>query len=51
MEIVRDTVCGELIAWKSANGVLPYHGKLYYFCCRKCYEKFRRSPTRFAGKK
>ena len=48
MDIVRDPVCGELIAWRKAVGVLPYRGKLYYFCCKKCFDKFQRSPTHFA---
>ncbi len=34
MDIVRDPVCGELIAWQKAAGVLPYRGKLHYFCCK-----------------
>ena len=27
MDIVRDPVRGELIAWRKAAGVLPYRGK------------------------
>lgn len=48
MDIVRDPVCGELIAWRKAVGVLPYHGKLYYFCCKKCFDRFLHSPKHFA---
>ncbi|KAF0215394.1 MAG: hypothetical protein FD174_4133 [Geobacteraceae bacterium] len=48
MDIVRDPVCGELIQWRKAAGVISFRERLYYFCCRHCLEKFQRSPQRFA---
>lgn len=47
MYIVRDPVCGELIEWCKASGVLPYRGNLYYFCCKKCFDRFLHSPKQF----
>lgn len=47
MDIVRDPVCGELIAWDKAAGVLSYRGKFYYFCCKRCFSRFLHSPGQF----
>ncbi|SNB45373.1 YHS domain-containing protein [Geobacter sp. DSM 9736] len=49
MDIARDPVCGELIDWRKANGILSYRGSFYYFCCYECLEKFRIAPARYAA--
>lgn len=45
--IVRDPVCGELLAWHKAATVLSYQGTLQYFCSIRCSKRFRHTPTRF----
>lgn len=43
MEI--DPVCGMKIYPATAKYKYLYRGKIYYFCCRKCYEKFIENPN------
>ncbi|MDD2733624.1 MAG: YHS domain-containing protein [Desulfuromonadaceae bacterium] len=45
--IVRDPVCGELLAWEKAATVLSYHGVLHYFCSVSCSKRFRHAPIQF----
>ena len=47
MDIVRDPVCGELIHWQNARGVLSFRGNFYYFCCYGCLQAFRHSPSQY----
>lgn len=50
MEIVKDPVCGEMLEWRMAGGVVTYRGRLYYFCGSRCRERFHRSPKHFADR-
>lgn len=49
LDIVRDPVCGELIARARATGVMVHCQKVYYFCCDDCREEFLLFPRRFAA--
>ncbi len=40
-ELVRDPVCGTYVPKKEAL-VFGKQGKLYYFCCKKCLEEFKK---------
>lgn len=48
--IVRDPVCGELIAREKAVGVAAYQQRAYYFCCSDCLERFRFSPRSYTDR-
>ncbi len=41
-ELVKDPVCGTYVPKKEAI-VYGRKGKLYYFCCKECLEKFKKS--------
>ncbi len=47
--VVRDLVCGELIAWDRAASVLSYQGALHYFCSIRCSKRFQHAPIRFSS--
>jgi len=40
-ELVKDPVCGTYVPKLEAI-TYGYKGKLYYFCCRECLERFRK---------
>ncbi len=39
-----DPVCGMTVQPATAAGSYEYHGKKYYFCASRCFEKFRADP-------
>ncbi len=41
-ELVKDPVCGTYVPKREAI-VYGRKGKLYYFCCKECLEKFKHS--------
>ncbi len=45
-ENVRDLVCGMELDKDSANSILEYYGKIYYFCSLVCKDKFGREPEK-----
>jgi YHS domain-containing protein len=51
IHIVRDPVCGELLAWEKAATVLNYQGTLHYFCSIRSRNRFRHAPNRFIQSK
>jgi YHS domain-containing protein len=44
--MVQDLICGKTLDWQNSV-VLTYEGRLHYFCCLGCREKFRKSPRRY----
>ncbi|HBY60453.1 MAG TPA: YHS domain-containing protein [Solibacterales bacterium] len=38
--MVRDPVCGEEFEAEEAEATAEYEGRIYYFCCRECRERF-----------
>jgi P-type Cu+ transporter len=50
-EFVIDPVCGMRVDPLRSAGNFEYRGRLYYFCGKRCLEKFRQEPERFASSK
>ena len=50
-EKARDLVCGMELNKNSANSMLEYYDKVYYFCSLVCNEKFGREPKKYATRK
>ncbi len=46
-EISRDPVCGMDVLPAKAAASVEHGGKVFYFCCQSCAEKFRKDPGRF----
>jgi YHS domain-containing protein len=46
---VKDFVCGMEFDDDTANGILEYNGKIYYFCSLGCKEKFAREAEKYAA--
>jgi len=46
-ERVKDPVCGMEVVPETAAGSLEHNGRAYYFCSRRCLERFRDDPARF----
>ena len=46
----KDPVCGMDVAAGAAAGDSEFAGTTYYFCSRRCEEKFEKDPGRYAGK-
>ena len=44
---VRDPVCGMEVVPDRAAGSVDHEGRTYYFCSRRCVERFRETPARF----
>ncbi len=44
--MVQDQICGKTLDWQNSV-VLTYEGRLHYFCCLGCREKFRKTPRRY----
>jgi YHS domain-containing protein len=40
-ELVKDPVCGTYVPKMEAL-TYGYRGKLYYFCCKECLDRFRK---------
>jgi P-type Cu+ transporter len=47
----KDPVCGMDVDPTTARHRFEYSGKIYYFCCGGCLEKFRADPERFLNPK
>ena len=43
----KDPVCGMTVDPQSASPKTEYAGKIYYFCCKHCLEKFRSNPDNY----
>lgn len=46
---VRDPVCGMEVKPEHAAGSQEYEGRMYFFCCRQCWERFRAEPERYVA--
>ncbi len=46
---VKDPVCGMDVDPATAAASFEHDGRMYYFCCRHCLEKFREDPDRFTA--
>ena len=49
-EMVTCPVSGETIKKSEASEKYEYKGKMYYFCCPNCQEKFVKDPEKYAKK-
>ena len=47
---VKDTVCGMDIEAETAAERTEHNGWTYYFCGKKCKEKFDLNPEQYLGK-
>lgn len=45
--VARDPVCGMTVDPTNAAGSVNHAGTTYYFCNRKCVEKFRAAPEKY----
>jgi len=43
----NDPVCGMVVDPKKAAGKVEYAGKTYFFCSKRCAERFAREPEKF----
>jgi Cu+-exporting ATPase len=43
----KDPVCGMTVAPKQAAGKVEHAGKTYYFCSKRCAERFSADPEKF----
>ena len=43
----KDPVCGMTVDPSRAKATHEYEGKLYYFCCAGCKEKFKADPAKY----
>src|SRR5262249_38097487 len=44
---VIDPVCGMTVSPATAADSFEYHGTVYHFCSRSCFEKFKAEPERY----
>jgi len=44
---VKDPVCGMSVDPAKAAGRVDHSGKTYYFCSKRCMERFKQDPERF----
>ncbi len=49
-EPVKDPVCDMDVFPEKAAGSVDHEGRTYYFCSRRCAERFREDPARFLAK-
>jgi Cu+-exporting ATPase len=47
---VTDPVCGMTVNPQSAAGSFQHKGETYYFCSRRCLDKFREAPELFINR-
>jgi len=47
----RDPVCGMTVDPARATAQAIYVGKIHYFCCGGCADKFREEPAKYLGAK
>lgn len=45
--VIKDPVCGMTVTPERAAGSAEYHGNTYFFCGRRCLEKFRADPSAY----
>jgi xanthine dehydrogenase accessory factor len=45
----RDVICGMSVEIPTARHTADYDGRIYYFCCGGCREKFLASPQRYTS--
>jgi Cu+-exporting ATPase len=45
-----DPVCGKQVDEDEAAAGLEYEGDAYYFCSRKCMQKFKEDPAAYVKK-
>src|SRR5947207_11519964 len=43
----KDPVCGMTVAPEKAAGKVEHAGKTYYFCSKRCAERFSGEPKKF----
>jgi len=43
----KDPVCGMMVDPQQAAGKVEHGGKLYYFCSKRCVERFEKDPDKF----
>ncbi|HEV1995337.1 MAG TPA: heavy metal translocating P-type ATPase [Candidatus Acidoferrum sp.] len=43
----KDPVCGMMVAPEKAAGKVEHAGKTYYFCSKRCAERFSHEPEKF----
>src|SRR5713226_907390 len=43
----KDPVCGMMVAPEEAAGKVEHAGRTFYFCSKRCVERFSREPERF----
>src|SRR5229473_1455530 len=43
----KDPVCGMMVAPEKAAAKVEHAGKTYYFCSKRCAERFSREPQKF----
>src|SRR5260370_42481975 len=43
----KDPVCGMTVDPARAKATQEHAGKMYYFCCRGCQEKFSAEPAKY----
>jgi Cu+-exporting ATPase len=49
MAKVKDPVCGMVIDKETAAATYSHQGKDYYFCNKRCHEKFKEDPEKYLG--
>jgi len=49
-KLERDPVCGMNVNPATAKHTYPHAGKMYYFCCGGCVEKFKANPQGYLSK-
>src|SRR5690242_21212401 len=45
--LVKDPVCGMSVDPATAKASVDYKGKIQYFCCTHCAEKFKADPEKY----
>ena len=45
----KDPVCGMTVDPETAAGVVEYRSRKYYFCSKRCMERFNNVPENFVG--
>lgn len=48
--MVKDPVCGMMIAEEDAVAQSEYLGQIYYFCAHACKARFDANPERYVGR-
>jgi Cu+-exporting ATPase len=43
----KDPICGMTVEKSKAKHKLEFQGKMFYFCCAGCKQKFEQSPERY----